>query len=451
MKTFFPLNSNNCRGLLSGWTGWVTGLRLGRTLKAEGTSRGDVLWCPCLPLRGSARQKETSALSVRGEAVTRGRMRLAVAASTVAFAVVAGCSGGSAAGAKGRPAGASDDVLGGTRAAQDEVSKALQNPTGILIDAPLSRRPSSDKLIAILDTPTGTGHLKNLGVVDAARALGWRAQLLTVGRGAEDTATVMDQALDLHPDAVVFGATPVALLGQQLARAQTLKIPVLADSITDPVQNGIISTSLDNPTQVAEYGRLVGSYVAAKSDGKAHAAIFTISAYPVLTVFANSFKQALTAACPTCKVLVVNQQISDLGKNTPQSVVDTLQRDPNINWAIFSLGDLTIGVPEALRAAGLQGKVKIGGETPTQANLQALRAGTEEVWTGFTAAILGWRDVDMLARYFNGESLDAANRTLLPTQLITRENVSIAPLDSTGYYVGFPGYADAFKKLWQLG
>ncbi len=377
-------------------------------------------------------------------------LRLVAGAATAVFLVTA-CSGGASDGGSGGQTGTSGDALIAAQAAQAEVSKVLRNPSGILLDAPLSRTPPTGKMIAVVDSPTGTGHVKNQGVVDGARALGWRAEVIPVGTGAEDAAAAFDKGLDMHPDAVVFAGTPVALLSKQLARAKALNIPVLADSITDPIQPGLISTSLDGAPQVAEYGRLAGTYVAATSRGKAHVALFTISAYPVLTVFANSFKQALVSACPACKIVVVNQQVRDLGTRTPQSVVETIKRDPDIDWAIFSLGDLTIGVPDALRAAGLQGKVKIGGETPTTANIEALRAGTEEVWTGFAATILGWRDADLLARYFNGDDLDRANRTLLPTQLITRDTVDAAALDSTGYYVGFPGYVDAFRQLWKVG
>ncbi len=377
-------------------------------------------------------------------------LRLVAGAAAAAFLVPA-CSGGASAGGSGGQAGTSGDALIAAQAAQAEVSKVLRNPSGILLDTPLSRTPPTGKMIAIVDTPTGTGHVKNQGIVDAARALGWRAEVIPVGTGAEDGAAAFDKALDIRPDAVVFAATPVALLSKQLARAKALNIPVLADSIPDPVQAGLISTSLDSAPQVAEYGRLAGTYVAATSRGKAHVALFTISAFPVLTVFANSFKQALVSSCPACKIVVVNQQIRDIGTRTPQSVVETIKRDPDIDWAIFSIGDLTVGVPDALRAAGLQGKVKIGGETPTTANIEALRAGTEEVWTGFAATILGWRDADLLARYFNGDDLEPANRTLLPTQLITRDTVNAAALDATGYYVGFPGYVDAFKRLWKVG
>jgi hypothetical protein len=51
---------------------------------------------------------------------------------------------------------------------------------------------------------------------------------------------------------------------------------------------------------------------------------------------------------------------------------------------------------------------------------------------------------------FNGESLDPNNNSLLPTQLITQDNVSSAPIDTDGYYLGVPDYKDQYLKLWMM-
>ena len=107
-------------------------------------------------------------------------------------------------------------------------------------------------------------------------------------------------------------------------------------------------------------------------------------------------------------------------------------------------------LPAALQAAGLTQQVKIGGETPSAANLQALRNGTQAVWAGFATSILGWRVVDMLARQFVGDSLAPANSALLPTQLLTPGNIGQAKFDSGGIYVGVTDYQAQFKSLWHI-
>jgi hypothetical protein len=110
---------------------------------------------------------------------------------------------------------------------------------------------------------------------------------------------------------------------------------------------------------------------------------------------------------------------------------------------------MATGLKAALRGAGAT-KVHIGGESASTANITALKKKDEDVWTGFAAKIHGWRRIDAAARVFNGESLDPNNKALLPTQLLTQDNISAAPIDTDGYYLGVKDYEAQFKKVWGL-
>jgi ribose transport system substrate-binding protein len=150
------------------------------------------------------------------------------------------------------------------------------------------------------------------------------------------------------------------------------------------------------------------------------------------------------------KTTYLDTQITDLaGGKIPGEVVSQIQKNPDIDWVILCLGDMATGLKAALRGAG-QTKVHIGGESASTANITALKNKDEDVWTGFAAKIHGWRRIDMAARVFNGESLDPNNNTLLPTQLLTQDNIGSAPIDADGYYLGVPEYQSQFKKLWLL-
>jgi ribose transport system substrate-binding protein len=240
------------------------------------------------------------------------------------------------------------------------------------------------------------------------------------------------------------------MLTKQIASAETAGIPVVADSIAgDPVP-GVISTALDGDAQVQEWGKMVASQVVADSNGEANVAIFSITDYSILNVFTDAFTAQLESQCPDCKVQLVNQQVTDLGTKTPQSVVSTLQRDPTINYAVFSFGDLVLGVDAALRGASLQDQVTFAGQTPTPDNLQSLKDGDNSVWVGFPVQILGWRVLDTLARQFNGDDVAEADAAFMPTQLLNKDNIEAAVLDEeTGYYVGVADYQDQFKTLWK--
>ncbi|ETD32523.1 substrate-binding domain-containing protein [Williamsia sp. D3] len=335
-------------------------------------------------------------------------------------------------------------------AAQAVTDQYEAAPANLVLDTPLSKAPEAGKYVISIETPQPISSAKDDAIQQAADLLGWRYQRIIMGTDAEAAPKAMDQAIALKPDAIHFSGTPVSMLSKQIESAKAAGITVIADSVGDEPIPGVISTSLDGTAQVQEWGKMVASQVVVDSEGDANVAVFTITDYPILNVFTDAFTAQMKAQCPGCKVEMVNQQVTDLGTKTPQSVVSTLQRDPNINYAVFSFGDLVLGVDAALRGAGLQDQVTFAGQTPTPDNLKSLEDGDNSVWVGFPVQILGWRVLDMLARSFNGDDLGPADDAFLPTQLLNKDNIGSAVIDDkTGFYVGVADYQDQFKALWK--
>jgi ribose transport system substrate-binding protein len=337
--------------------------------------------------------------------------------------------------------------VAGAQAVADQYEAA---PADLVLTTPLSKAPDEGKYVISIETPQPISSAKNDAIQQAADVLGWRYQRVLMGTDAEAAPKAMDQAIALKPDAIHISGTPLTMLSKQIASAEAAGIPVVADSIAGAPVPGVISTALDGDAQVQEWGKMVASQVVADSNGEANVAIFSITDYSILNVFTDAFTAQLESQCPDCKVQLVNQQVTDLGTKTPQSVVSTLQRDPTINYAVFSFGDLVLGVDAALRGASLQDQVTFAGQTPTPDNLQSLKDGDNSVWVGFPVQILGWRVLDTLARQFNGDDIAAADAAFMPTQLLNKDNIESAVLDEdTGYYVGVADYQDQFKTLWK--
>jgi ribose transport system substrate-binding protein len=363
-----------------------------------------------------------------------------------------GSGGGTAASSSAGTAanGASVDDSGiNVAGAQAIVAKYLNPPQSLGLP-PLSKKPPTGKYVISLETPQPVSMQKDEAIAQAAALLGWKYQRIPIGTEANASQAAFELALQRNPSAVHFSGTPAGQVEAQLKMAQQQGAIAISDSTTDTAAPPVISASLDSSAQVKQWGDMTGAYVVAQSKAPTTIAVFTISAYPILQVYTNSFRDTVMKYCPACHVNVVDQAVTDLGTRTPQSVVSTVQRSPQTKWVIFSFGDLSLGVPAALQAAGLTQQVKIGGETPSAANMQALRNGTQAVWAGFATSILGWRVVDMLARQFVGDSLAPANSELLPTQLLTPGNIGQAKFDGGGYYVGVTDYQAQFEKIWHV-
>jgi ribose transport system substrate-binding protein len=386
------------------------------------------------------------------------RFRTVLGTIPLVAVLVACSSSGDTSGSSGSSGGGTSASTGGSAsansgvdapAAQAIVDQYSKAPTSLNLPA-LSKKPPTGKYLITLETPEPVSKQKDEAIAAAAKVLGWKYETIPIGTASTGAQDAFNEALQRKPDYIHFSGTPASLLEAQLESAKQQGVKVIADSTVDPATPPIISTAIDSTAQVSKWGEMIGAYVVAQSKEPTKVAIVTVPAYPILGVFTKGVQDSIKKLCSTCNVEVLPQQISDLGKATPNAVVSAVQRDPSIKWVLFSFGDLATGVTGALQAANLGTDIKIGGETPSSTNLQALRDGTEAVWPGFPTSILGWRVVDMLARDTVGDDLKVAGDALMPTQLLTPDNIDGALFDDAGFYVGVKDYQAQFKQLWKV-
>lgn len=339
---------------------------------------------------------------------------------------------------------------GGNPAAQEEVQQYLTPPDAIPLDEPLETCPEEGRTIVVTENPQAVTRKTNDGLEAGAELLGWTVVREPVGTGAEDPQRAFDAALDRAPDAVLVSGNPSATFREQLDRADAEGIPVLISDNGEPV--GVDGTTytigLDDFAQTGLWGRANALYAA--SQGAEHVLVVNLSLYPILNAWAEGVAETMAEIAPDTEVTTIDPQISDLvAGNVPSLIVSEIQRNPDIDWVLLALGDMTTGLDAALRAASIT-DVNIGGESASTANVEALRSGTEDAWTGFAAEIHGMYRIDALARIFAGEDptgIEAYSE--LPTQLLTPDNIGDAPLDDEGYYVGVSDHLDRFEENWR--
>ena len=375
-------------------------------------------------------------------------MRSRKATITTVLALVALTSAACSQGSTG--SSGSSTSSGGNAAAQKEVQQFLSPPTGIPIDQAPATCPQPGRKIIVTENPQAVTRKTNDGLEAGAKVLGWTVVRQPVGTGPEDPAKAFDAALDQHPDAVLVSGNPSSTFRTQLARANAEGVKVLLSDNGEPAgTTGTATTiSLDDFNQTGLWGKMNADYAAAQ--GAKHVLVVDLSIYPILHAWTQGVSAELKTIAPNTKTTVIDPQVTDLvGGNIPNLIVSEIQRTPDINWVLLSLGDMTTGLDAALRAANLTSQVSIGGESASTANVTALKAGTEDAWTGFAAEIHGMYRIDALVRLFNGEDPTKIDYASLPTQLLTPDNIGKAPLDSAGYYVGVPNYLDYFTNLWK--
>jgi ribose transport system substrate-binding protein len=378
------------------------------------------------------------------------KIAAAVIAAASALAIAACSSSGSTSSSSGSTSSATASSGSGSganiAAAKAYEAQWLSSPTSIGISTPLNSKPATGKLIVGLDSGLGSAVVLATYWAQAAAALGWKYKDLNSGGTPASQQAAMESAIQLNPAGIVTSGIPNSTLTTQLALAASKGIWVNSSADTSPAVGALFDTSIANPAQLAQWGKMVAAYVVVQSNGKAVVQDFSLPVFPILLAFDTSFVAALKVWCPACKVTQVPQTAAAIGTTTPQAVVSAVTRAPSTNWLIFDLGDLATGVPAALSAAGLHG-LSIGGLTADTPNIAGLKNGTENVWTAYSLPIVAYRQMDSMARKFEGmQILNAA----LPTQLMTPQNVNSLVEDSQGNYVGVANYQSQFEKLWHV-
>lgn len=379
--------------------------------------------------------------------------KLLTAALLVLATAIAGCGGGGGAGAG--PAEPSGGGSGGAGVAEAKafLEPYLKPPTSVGVTQPLSAQPPKGRTVVGLEGPLALSKVVASGWKAATETLGWTYKGINIGTDPEGIQKAFSSALSLNPqpDAIIVAGSPKSSYSALLAQAKARGIAVVSNSTVDEAGtgDGLIATVGGAPDAELA-GRMVAAQVVADSNGEARVALFTVSAYPLLGAFTASFEQSLSAWCARCSVKVVDQQAVDIGTRTPSSVVSTFQADPALDYAVFAIGDMTIGVPPALKAAGLTDRVKILGQLASAPNIEAVAAGTEHAWTAFPAPSFGWTTVDAIARHSVGDDPRVSTDAKYATMLLTKDAVPGLAQDGSGNFLGVVDYADQWKKLWHV-
>jgi ABC-type sugar transport system substrate-binding protein len=148
--------------------------------------------------------------------------------------------------------------------------------------------------------------------------------------------------------------------------------------------------------------------------------------------------------CPKCKVDTLDIPVTALGKDVPTRIVSYLRAHPKVKYVVVGTDGLAIGLPAALKAAGLR-DVKVVGQGATATNLQYLASGDQAMSIAFPYYEVLWTMVDAVVRHEAGVKVPPS--VAPPLWLLNKEN---APRTNQLFPV-VDGMQAKFKALWGIG
>jgi ABC-type sugar transport system substrate-binding protein len=370
------------------------------------------------------------------------RRALTATLPVTALLALAACGTGTTPAADSTQAGAPGSP--GLTAARAALVKYSERPAAISVTKPVGKAiPKGKKIDFIL---CGVQSCKDLAdfFTEAAKELGWQVKQIATQGTPESVQAAYEQAVRDKPDAVVASGFPRAVYAKQLAQLKAAGIPVLQSNADDVTGDGI-SLLKNGPKDVGVQGEMLASWVVSNSGAKADTVYFDLPAYTILKPVKDSFAAKYKEWCDGCALDNVDVPITSVGKDMPDRVVSYLRSHPKVTHVVFSLGLLNVGVPAALKTAGITGKHIVVNVGDAQ-NYQYIQGGLTDGAMALNSHETAWIQADALARHFTGQPMAVDQKAALPNMLVTKDNLPSADGD-------FPiveDYEKQFKALWGL-
>ncbi len=373
---------------------------------------------------------------------------LAFVALLAAVVAVSGCGGGSSAGstdsaAAEKPTGKEPP---GVQEAKKFVQAHLAPPNSIGKLEPLPKKPEAGKSVAYLECASPVCGAVGNAVKAAGEALGWTVTSTPTGASPEEITQAFDSVIQRHPDAVIQAGNPRALFEPQLKKLEAEGIPYIADASADELGGAEVAIVSDSSTY-EESGRWLARWVVADTEGKANAVFFGVPDFPILVALQKGFQSEYKALCPSCPLETVNVALPSIVKGEfPSEVVSVVQRNPDLNYMVPAYGDMTLGVPQALKAAGLSDQVKTISHAGGPRNFDEIVKGLQTAEMPYPNKEAGWMLIDAAARSFAEVELPQDVYTAVLGQYLTAENIE----NPSEEWVAVANYEEQFKKLWKV-
>jgi ribose transport system substrate-binding protein len=352
----------------------------------------------------------------------------------------------STASASGGPA-SSGAASATVTAAQATVAKWEKAPTALGLTPPLKSAPPAGKTFVWLNCELSACAQILAGVRQATSAAGWNLKVVQYQQA--NPATVLSAfklALNYHPAAVGLSGLPEAVWSSVIPSYQKARVPIIAGYVGPLALNSTVIGNISGPPDGVKTGQILANWFISDSGGKGHALNVRTDELPYLKTFSDAFQAGVQKQCSSCGVTNLNMSVADAtGGKVNSAIVADLQRNPSINYVVATEGPFIDGLPAALSAAGLSGKVKIAGENGDVENLTDVKNGTEAAFTGASLHIGGWQYLDIAIRHAEGMTFDPYDGTQ-PKQLLTKG----VPFSPAADYDVPANYPQQFRKLWKL-
>ncbi len=338
--------------------------------------------------------------------------------------------------------GLSSSDQAGLAKAEALVASQTQRPTTITDTTKVTKPIPKGLTIDFIPCGSPECTLEGNIVKQAAAAVGWNTVILSNDGTPQGDKAAFTQAVRNKAAAILYTAIPASTFSSLLPQLKANGTFISTCCVTDAVGPSTgIGYAIDIPAQVGPVGGSQAAWVAANSKDTADSVFVNIPAFAILASQATDYKSGMATYCPTCKVDEMDIALANLS-SAPSTIVSYLRAHPSVDYVVASTDAITIGLPAAIKAAGLN-NVKIVGQGATPTNIQYLHSGQE-------AADVAFPYYEVMYAMVNAAIQDKAGMTVAPSVappawLLTPQN---APNTTAQVFPVVSTYQSQYQALW---
>ena len=369
---------------------------------------------------------------------TARRGGLVAAGLCTAALLVAGC-GDSDNGSDG------GEATGKFPAAEESIAKFEERPTSIGLETPVGKPIPKGKNITFIQCGVPACETERQLLEGATDVLDWNLKSIDAGTTPEEIKAAYQQAINEKPDAVLSSGFPRALYEKELQTLKEMNVPVVQAFVGDEPGDGITAV-VGGPAASELEGKAMADFILARADSEdLTVGQVYVNGFETTVIVADALKKELEAQCPTCTTKDLVVPVSSIGADLPQRVASFLTSNPDIEWSAVGYADLLVGLPTALKGAGIENAQLV--TLNLNPAIAPYLAKGEFLQMGFNISFpeAYWREIDLLARYFTGQPFEEnMDDSTLPYWAVTAETLP----STTEEFPAVVDYEEQYKELW---
>ena len=333
----------------------------------------------------------------------------------------------------------------GLAAAEAMYEELLKDPTDVWTPTePLSQSMAGKTFyfVYIAGLPSLESLLKH--TTEANNAVGATTVPLTFAPGTDELVSRLQQALEARPDGVFIAGAPSSTITAQIAAFDDADIPVVSEAARDKDDPNLGFAGYDWAYTMCQYNAAVAI---ADSDGRAN---ILYANFPEVSGISNGcnegFKAYMDTNCPSCTYETKDFQLAEqIANKNPSIITGLMQARPETNYIIWQGANSIVGVPQALKAAGIDDvtQLSFAGDQKTWSDI---RDGGQLGDLATDLRYIGYRAADAMYRIVAGDDTTEAGKDELPTRFLTKDTAP-DPTQETEWTLPVD-YIPAFEKSW---